>query len=210
MADGISKLTWGLYVPAYCRSVQRADARARVRASPRCIVHNKKTVAMLACRPKGAFSGGRWDSRGNIWPQRTRLLPQRATRRRARAHASSRCVVHHRKVAMLAWELKCALSGDRCDFQVNMRPLRARRLSRRTTRRRARCIVYSRWSQCWPGNCSAPLGVIDGISRLAWGLYVPVCCCSVQRAEARACCIVHNRTVAMFAWKLKRTLSGDR
>ena len=28
LTDGISKLTWGLYVPVYCRSVQRADARA--------------------------------------------------------------------------------------------------------------------------------------------------------------------------------------
>ena len=42
---------------------------------------------------------------------------------------------------MLAWELKCSLSGDRWDFQVNMGSLRARLLPQRTnaqTRARAR------------------------------------------------------------------------
>ena len=42
---------------------------------------------------------------------------------------------------MLAWKLKCSLSGDRWDFQVNMGSLRARLLPQRTnaqTRARAR------------------------------------------------------------------------
>ena len=36
----------------------------------------------------------------------------------ARARWES-CVAHDRKVAMLAWELKLALNGDRSDFLVN-------------------------------------------------------------------------------------------
>ena len=38
---------------------------------------------------------------------------------------------------MLAWKMKCALSGDRWDFQVNMGPLRTSLLAQRTTRGRA-------------------------------------------------------------------------
>ena len=37
---------------------------------------------------------------------------------------------------------------------------------------------------CWPGTCSAPLAVTDGISKLTWDAYVPVYCRSVQRADA--------------------------
>eukprot|EP00959_Pyramimonas_sp_CCMP1952_P128272 2682280-Pyramimonas_sp.AAC.1 len=47
----------------------------------------------------------------------------------------------------------------------------------------------------------SPLAVTDGISKLTWSLYAPVYCRSVQRADASARCIVHNREVAMLAWK---------
>eukprot|EP00959_Pyramimonas_sp_CCMP1952_P456388 9473090-Pyramimonas_sp.AAC.1 len=43
--------------------------------------------------------------------------------RRACSRAAARggsCVVHDGKVAMLAWELKWTLSGDRFDFEFNM------------------------------------------------------------------------------------------
>eukprot|EP00959_Pyramimonas_sp_CCMP1952_P011335 238069-Pyramimonas_sp.AAC.2 len=51
---------------------------------------------------------------------------QRATPRRARARALAVardvfCIVRNRTVAMLSWELKWALSGDRWDFQLNSR-----------------------------------------------------------------------------------------
>eukprot|EP00959_Pyramimonas_sp_CCMP1952_P212192 4440163-Pyramimonas_sp.AAC.1 len=97
---------------------------------------------------------------------------------------------------MVAWKLKCSLSGDRWKFLVNMGPLRTRSLPQRSARRRA----------------LAPLAVTDGNSKLTWGLYVPVYCRSVQRAGARASapCIVHNRKVAMLAWELQCSLSGDR
>ena len=62
---------------------------------------------MLAWKLKCALSGARWGFQVIIGLLRTRLLPQRTTRRRAR------CIIHDRIVAMLAWRLKGALSGDR-------------------------------------------------------------------------------------------------
>ena len=86
---------------------------------------------MLAWKLKCSLSGDRWDFQVNMGSLRTRSLPHRTTRRRAR------CIVHDRKVAMLAWKLKCSLSGGRWDFQVNIGSLRTRLLPQRTTRRRA-------------------------------------------------------------------------
>ena len=164
--DGISKLTWGLYVPVYCRSVHGEDARAcsRARASARCILHNRK-VAMSAWKLKWSLSGDRWDFQVNMGPLRARLLPQRTTRRHARA------VLSNRKVAMLAWELKCAVSGDRWGFQVNIALLRTRLLPQRTTRRRARararasarCIIHNRKVAmlAWELKCAFSGGVLS-------------------------------------------------
>eukprot|EP00959_Pyramimonas_sp_CCMP1952_P133493 2791633-Pyramimonas_sp.AAC.1 len=95
---------------------------------------------------------------------------------------------------MFAWKLKCSLSGDRWDFQVNMGHLRACLLPQRTTRRRARararasarCSVHNRKVAMLAWNRRAPLAVTDGISKFTWGFYVPVYCRSVQRADARA------------------------
>ena len=102
----------------------RCTPRARPRAYARALYCPQRKIAMLAWELKCSLSCGRLDLQDNMGPLRTRLLPQRTTRRRA----SARCTVHNRKVAMLAWELKCSLSGDRWGFQVNMGPLRTRLL----------------------------------------------------------------------------------
>ena len=65
-------------------TVQKSP-RARARAREEfCIVHDRK-AAMLAGKLKCSFSGDRWGFQVNMGPLRTRLLPQRTTRRRARA-----------------------------------------------------------------------------------------------------------------------------
>ena len=50
-----------------------------------------------------------------LCPVRYRLL----SRARARPRQEI-CIVRNGKVAMLAWELKWPLNGDRLDFEVNM------------------------------------------------------------------------------------------
>ena len=51
------------------------------------------------------------------------------------------CIVRNGVVAMLPWELKCALSGCRLVFQLNMRSLRERLLVQPTLFLRARAVV---------------------------------------------------------------------
>ena len=187
MIDGVSKLTWGLCEPVYCRSVQRADARARAcsraraRARPRAVLSTIDKSPCLAWKPKCALSSDRWGIQVHMGPLRARLLSQRTTRRRALYYPQIE------KSPCWHWKLKCALSGDRWDFQLNMGPLRTRLLPQRTTRRRARVVLSTiEKTPCWPGIRSVPLAVADGISKLTWGLYVPFYCRSAQRADARA------------------------
>ena len=100
-----------------------------------CIVWNG-TVAMFAWKLKCTLSGDRLDFQVSM----DSLISWTSfgTSHGARARASARdgfCVVHNSNVATLAWILKCSLSGDRLDFQVNMGPLRTRLLPQRTKRR---------------------------------------------------------------------------
>ena len=201
MTDWISKLTWGLYLPVDCRSVQSAGAR--------CIVHNTK-VAMLAWKLKCSLSGDRWDfqvNRGSgvfsYYGQyrkprvRERMRVSMVTRLCARAERSvlfriekspcwlgnpneplavtdwisKFCIVQARNVAMLTWKSKCALSGDRLNFQVDM----------------SSCVCSRLWAMQQALRARTRAGD-HGVP--------PVC-------ARRAFCIVQNRRVAMLAWKPK-------
>ena len=79
MIEGSSNLTWGLYAPVYCRSVQRADERAR--ASARCILHNRNSRHVGTGNRSTPLAVIDWIFRVNIGPLRTRLLPQRTASR---------------------------------------------------------------------------------------------------------------------------------
>ena len=99
-----------------------------------CTVRNR-VVAMLARELKCALSGCRLDFQLNMRSVRVCLLVQPNLRMRARALVRGGfCVAPHGMVAVLAWGLKCALSGCRFDFQLNMRPVRVRLLVQPTLR----------------------------------------------------------------------------
>ena len=66
-------------------------------------------------------------------------------------------------------------------------------------------------SPSWPGNYNEALTVTDWILKLTLVCVYRICYGHHHLARALSeFCIVHNRKVAMLAWKLKWPLNGDR
>ena len=73
-----------------------------------------------------------------------------------------------------------------CKYSGAFRALRARSRRAYNARAAARCIFHNKKVAMLAWDWCAPLAVVVGISKLTWGLYVPVHPRNAQRAGARA------------------------